>query len=76
MNDELEKLKGDKSLPLSEILKRTFKYIKPEMLSFIIALVLLGVNTFLDILKITEFIFYEQPSPKLYNCIQLEGLPK
>ena len=34
------------------------------------------VNTFLDILKITEFIFYEQPSPKLYNCIQLEGLPK
>lgn len=51
MNDELEKLKGDKSLPLSEILKRTFKYIKPEMLSFIIALVLLGVNTFLDIIS-------------------------
>ena len=51
MNDELEKLKGDKKLPLSVILKRTFKYIRPEMWTFVLALVLLGVNTFLDIIS-------------------------
>ena len=51
MDEELEKLKGDKKLPLSVILKRTFKYIKPEMMSFIIALVLVGLNTFLDIIS-------------------------
>ncbi|MBR0462478.1 MAG: ABC transporter ATP-binding protein [Erysipelotrichaceae bacterium] len=51
MNEELEKLKGDKKLPLSVILKRTFKYIRPEMMTFIIALVLLGVNAFLDIIS-------------------------
>lgn len=51
MEDELEKLKGDKKLPLSVILKRTFKYIKPEMISFISALLLIGVNAFLDIIS-------------------------
>ncbi|MBR2578138.1 MAG: ABC transporter ATP-binding protein [Erysipelotrichaceae bacterium] len=51
MNEELEKLKGDKKLPLSVILKRTFKYIRPEMMTFIMALVLLGVNAFLDIIS-------------------------
>ena len=51
MNEELEKLKGDKKLPLSVILKRTFKYIKPEMKSFIASLILIGLNAFLDIVS-------------------------
>ena len=51
MNEELEKLKGDKKLPLSVILKRTFKYIKPEMKSFIASLILIGLNAFLDIIS-------------------------
>ena len=51
MNEELEKLKGDKKLPLNVILKRTFKYIKPEMKSFILSLILIGLNAFLDIVS-------------------------
>jgi len=50
MDEELEKLKGDKKLPLGVIIKRTLKYIKPEMMGFIISLVLIGVNAFLDII--------------------------
>ena len=48
MNDELEALKGDKKLPLSVLIKRTLKYIKPEKNSFILALVLVFLNVFLD----------------------------
>ncbi len=48
MNDELEKLKGDVKLPLSVIVKRTLKYIKPEMKSFILSLLLLILNVVLD----------------------------
>ena len=48
MNNELETLKGDKKLPLSEIVKRTLKYIKPEKNSFILAIVLVIVNIILD----------------------------
>ena len=48
MNDELEKLKGDVKLPLSVIIKRTLKYIKPEMKSFILSLLLLILNVVLD----------------------------
>ena len=51
MNDELEKLKGDKKLPLGVILKRTLKYIKPEMISFIAALLCVGINTALDVVS-------------------------
>jgi len=51
MNDELEALKGDKKLPLSVIIKRTLKYIKPEMKGFIISLLLIGINAFLDIIS-------------------------
>jgi len=50
MDEELEKLKGDKKLPLGVIIKRTLKYIKPEMMGFIISLVLIGVNAFLDVI--------------------------
>ena len=51
MNEELEKLKGDKKLPLSVILRRTLKYIRPEIISFISALLLIGLNAFLDIVS-------------------------
>lgn len=51
MNDELEKLKGDKKLPLSVLIKKTFKYIKKEWISFILALILLGINALLDIIS-------------------------
>ncbi len=49
MQDDLMKLKGDKKIPLSTIFKRTFVYIKPEWLSFVIALLLLLANVFLDL---------------------------
>lgn len=48
MNDELEKLKGDKKLPLSVIIKRTLKYISTEKTSFILALFLILLNVILD----------------------------
>lgn len=48
MNNELEALKGDKKLPLRVIIKRTLEYIKPEKNSFILALLLVGINVFLD----------------------------
>ena len=48
MNDELEKLKGDKKLPLSVIIRRTLKYIATEKLSFILSLFLLLLNVVLD----------------------------
>ena len=50
MDDELEKLKGDVHLPLSVILRRTLKYIKPEIKSFILSIVLIAVNVFLDVI--------------------------
>ena len=48
MDNELEALKGDKKLPLSVIIKRTLEYIKPEKNSFILALILVAINVFLD----------------------------
>ena len=48
MNEELEKLKGDHKLPLSVILRRTLSYIRTERGGFILSLVLLVVNVFLD----------------------------
>ena len=51
MNEELDKLKGDKKLPLGVVLRRTLKYIRPEIISFISALLLIGLNAFLDIVS-------------------------
>ena len=48
MNNEIEALKGDKKLPLGVIVKRTLKYIKPEIKSFIISILLVALNVFLD----------------------------
>ncbi len=49
MQDDLMKLKGDKKIPLGKLFKRTFVYIKPEWPSFVIALLLLFANVFLDL---------------------------
>ena len=49
MEEELEKLKGDKKIPTRILFRRTLKYIKPELLSFILALVLLIANVALDL---------------------------
>lgn len=49
MEEELEKLKGDKKLPISLLIKRIFKYVYPELKFFIIALVLLFLNVALDL---------------------------
>ena len=49
MQDDLMKLKGDKKIPLNILFKRTFVYIKPEWLSFVLALLLLFLNVFLDL---------------------------
>ena len=48
MNDELEKLKGDKKLPLRTIISRTLKYVSTEKASFFLALFLIAVNVVLD----------------------------
>jgi len=51
MEDELLALKGDKKLPLSVILKRTLKYIKKEITSFVLALFLIACNVGLDVVS-------------------------
>ena len=49
MNDDIEKLKGDKHLPRTVMLKRTLKYLKSEWLSFVLAGLLIGINVVIDI---------------------------
>lgn len=49
MQEDLMKLKGDKKIPLRIIFKRTMKYVKPELLSFIFAFVFLIANVVLDL---------------------------
>lgn len=50
MDEELEKLKEDKKLPISIMLKRTIKYIKPELWRFILAFILIILNVALDVI--------------------------
>ena len=38
MEKELEKLMGDKKIPLTTLFKRTFHYVKPELPRFLFAL--------------------------------------
>ena len=44
MEEELMTLKGDKKIPLRVLFKRTMHYVKPELLSFILAFVFLILN--------------------------------
>ena len=48
--DEKEKLKGDRKLPLKELLRRTLYYVRPEAFRFLLAGVLVLVNVALDII--------------------------
>ena len=50
MEEETLKLKGDKKIPLNIMLKRTMKYLRPEALSFIIAIILIAINVGLDVI--------------------------
>jgi len=50
MDNDLEALKGDKKLPLSVIIKRTLEYIKQEKVRFILAIFLVTLNVFLDVI--------------------------
>ena len=43
MFDEKEKLKGDKKLPLHELIRRNLYYIKDEKRNFILAIVFLFI---------------------------------
>ncbi len=49
MSEDLEKLKGEKHIPLGENLKRVFKYMRPELPRIILAMFLIIVNVGLDI---------------------------
>lgn len=49
MFDEKEKLKGDKKLPLHELIRRNLYYIKDEKRNFILAIVFLFINVGLDL---------------------------
>ena len=49
MQEDLMKLKGDKKIPLNIMMKRTWKYVKPELWVIIIALLLILVNVGIDI---------------------------
>jgi ATP-binding cassette subfamily B protein len=49
MEEDLAKLKGDKSIPRKVMLKRTWKYAKPEMGRIVLALVLVLINVGIDI---------------------------
>ena len=49
MEKELEKLMGDKKIPLTTLFKRTFHYVKPELPRFLFALFLILINVGIDI---------------------------
>ena len=50
MTEDLEKLKGDKKIPLRIMLKRTSKYVKSEWLSLLFAGLLIILNVGFDII--------------------------
>lgn len=49
MVEDIMKLKGDKKIPLKVMMKRTWKYVKPELWSLIIASILILINVGIDI---------------------------
>lgn len=49
MEKELEKLMGDKKIPLTTLFKRTFHYVKPELPHFLFALFLILINVGIDV---------------------------
>ena len=49
MEKELEKLMGDRKIPLTTLFKRTFHYVKPELPHFLFALFLILINVGIDV---------------------------
>jgi len=49
MNEELEKLFGDKKIPLKDLLKRCWIYFKPEIWRILLALLIVIANVALDV---------------------------
>ena len=49
MEKELEKLMGDKKIPLTTLFKRIFHYVKPELPRFLFALFLILINVGIDV---------------------------
>lgn len=49
MEKELEKLMGDKKIPIKVLFKRTFYYVKPELPRFLFALLLILINVGIDV---------------------------
>lgn len=49
MEKELEKLMGDRKIPLTTLFKRTFHYVKPELPRFLFALFLILINVGIDV---------------------------
>ena len=80
MENDLEKLKGDKKLPLSEIIHRTLKYIKPEKKSFLLAIFLVCLNVVLDSIsplfstKITDELSYTNININLIISLSIISL--
>lgn len=50
MEDEELKLKNDRKLPMSVVLRRNMKYLKPELPRFILAFILMFFNVGIDLL--------------------------
>lgn len=50
MSEDIQKLKGDKHIPLCENIRRLLVYAKPELPKFLIAVLLIAINVGLDIL--------------------------
>lgn len=63
--DEIERLKGDRKMPVGELLRRTLIYIKPRIASFIISGILILFHVGLDIVlplitsKVTDLLTIE-----------------
>lgn len=49
MEKEIEKLMGDKKIPLKILFKRTFHYVRPELPRFLLALFLILINVGIDV---------------------------
>ena len=61
MSEELEKLRGDHKMKLSQILKRSWKYIKKEVWWIIFAAILICANVAVDIILpqiVIQFVSY------------------
>ncbi len=50
IKEEKDKLLGDHHLPLKVILKKVFKYLKPQWWRFVLALILILINVILDVM--------------------------